>query len=59
MNRKKFVSLFSTSLIGTALIKANPWNLFTSKNLVEKIDNVKIKVNPNAVSREKSGKTNG
>lgn len=59
MDRKKFVSLFSTSLIGAALIKANPWNLFTSKNLVEKVDNVKIKVNPNAVSREKSGKTNG
>ncbi|MDH3267699.1 MAG: hypothetical protein OEM46_02475 [Ignavibacteria bacterium] len=54
MDRKKFVALFSSSLLGTALLKANPLNLFMSK-----VHSMKVEVNPNAVNREKSGKKNG
>ncbi len=54
MDRKKFVALFSTSLLGAALIKVNPLNFFSSKN-----NSMKVKINPNAVNREKSGKKNG
>lgn len=59
MNRKKFVALFSTSLIGAAFIKANPLNLFTSKKNSSLENAFKVKINPEAVSREKSGKKNG
>jgi hypothetical protein len=59
MNRKKFVTLFSTSVLGAALIKANPLNLFNSKRTPEATGQVKIKLNPDAVRREKSGKKNG
>jgi hypothetical protein len=59
MNRKKFVALFSTSLIGAALIKTNPLNLFGSKKTSTSENPVKVKINPNAVNREKSGKKNG
>ena len=59
MDRKKFVALFSTSLIGAALIKANPLNLFDSKKTSTSENQVKVKINPNAVNREKPGKKNG
>jgi hypothetical protein len=59
MNRKKFVTLFSTSVLGAALIKANPLNLFGSKKNSTSENPVKVKINPNAVNREKSGKKNG
>jgi hypothetical protein len=56
MDRKKFVLLFSTSVIGAALIKANPLNLFS---LNKNYDPVKVKPNPDAVQREKAGRKNG
>jgi hypothetical protein len=56
MDRKKFVTIFSTSLIGAALLKANPLNLFSSK---KNYDPVKVKPNPDAVQREKAGRKNG
>lgn len=59
MDRKKFVALFSTSILGTALLKANPLNLFGSKKTSTSENPVKVKINPNAVNREKSGKKNG
>ena len=59
MDRKKFVALFSTSLIGAALIKANPINYFVSNSNSKKSKPVKVSINPNAVNREKSGKKNG
>ena len=59
MNRKKFVALFSTSLIGAAFVKANPLNLFTSKKNSSYENAIKVKLNPDAVKREKSGKKNG
>ena len=59
MDRKKFVALFSTSLIGAVLLKVNPMNLIgVSKNRISN-KSVKIKINPLAVNREKSGKKNG
>jgi hypothetical protein len=59
MNRKKFVTLFSTSVLGAALIKANLLNLFNSKRTPEATGHVKIKLNLDAVRRENSGKKNG
>jgi len=59
MDRKKFVTLFSTSLIGAAFVKANPLNLFGSKKTSTSENPVKVKINPNAVNRVKSGKKNG
>jgi hypothetical protein len=59
MNRKRFVTLFSTSVLGAALIKANPLNLFNSKRTPGTDTQVKVKLNPDAVRREKSGKKNG
>ncbi|MBE0572571.1 MAG: hypothetical protein IH618_13595 [Ignavibacteriaceae bacterium] len=59
MNRKKFVALFSTSILGAALLKANPLNLFGSKKTSTSENPVIVNINPNAVNREKSGKNNG
>jgi len=59
MNRKKFVALFSTSILGAAVLKASPLNLFGSKKTSTLENSVKVKINPNAVNREKSGKKNG
>ena len=59
MNRKKFVTLFSTGILGAALIKVNPLNFFNSKKTQGNGNKVKVKLNPDAVSREKSGKQNG
>ena len=59
MDRKKFVALFSTSILGAALLKANPLNLFGSKETSTSENPVIVKINPNAVNREKSGKKNG
>ncbi|MCU0332325.1 MAG: hypothetical protein MUE93_00890 [Ignavibacteriaceae bacterium] len=59
MDRKKFVALFSTSLIGAVFIKANPWNLFGSKKTSTSENAIKVQISPNAVQREKSGKKNG
>lgn len=59
MNRKKFVTLFSASLIGAALIKVNPFNFFISKKMLGTGNHVNVKLNPEAVQREKSGKKNG
>jgi len=59
MDRKKFVALFSTSLLGAALLKANPFNFFAPKSNSKGSNSVKVKINPNAVNREKSGKKNG
>lgn len=59
MDRKKFVALFSTSLIGAVLLKLNPLNLIGfSKNRIS-TKSVEIKINPLAVNREKSGNKNG
>ena len=59
MDRKKFVALFSTSILGAALLKANPLNLLGSKKNSISENPVKVKINPNAVNREKAGRNNG
>jgi len=58
MDRKKFVALFSASIIGAALLKANPLNIFLPKKSLETRNSLEVKINPNAVNREKSGKKN-
>ncbi len=58
MDRKKFFTLFSVSILGVALSKANPWNYLLSKTS-NKNNPLQVKINPNAVNREKSGKKNG
>jgi hypothetical protein len=58
MNRKKFVTLFSTGILGAVLLKVNPLNQSFSKLISKKNNSVKVKINPNAVNREKSGKKN-
>lgn len=59
MDRKKFVTLFSTSLIGAALVKIDPLNIFNSKKNSETTNSVNVRLNPDAVKRERSGKKNG
>jgi glycerol kinase len=59
MDRKKFFALISTSLLGAALLGAIPLNFFKSKSNSKKSNSIKVKINPNAVNREKSGKKNG
>ena len=59
MNRKKFFTLFSASILGVALLKANPLNLFVRKKVDKSGKSVRVKINPKAVYREKSGKYNG
>jgi len=59
MDRKKFVALFSTSILGIALMKANPLNLFLPKKTAKSHKAVEVKINPNAVTEKKSGKKNG
>ena len=57
MNRKKFFTLFSTGLFGTVLLKSNPLQLIMPNK--RNSDSLKVKMNPSAVKREKSGKNNG
>ncbi len=59
MDRKKFVTLFSTSLIGAALVRINPFNIFNAKKNSETTGSVKVRLNPDAVRRERSGNKNG
>ncbi|MFI5238023.1 MAG: hypothetical protein ACHQLA_08795 [Ignavibacteriales bacterium] len=57
MNRKKFFALFSTGIAGIAILKSNPLRLFRdSKNQADKMN---VKLNPDAVKRDKPGKKNG
>ena len=59
MDRKKFVALFSTGIIGAVLLKVNPLNLFGDTKKRNSNKSVEVKINPLAVNREKSGKKNG
>jgi hypothetical protein len=59
MDRKKFVALFSSSILGAALLKANPLSFIFSKKNSVLGNSVKVKINPDPVNREKSGKKNG
>ena len=59
MNRKKFVALISTGFIGAFLLKTSLLKNILPKNKSGKNNPVKVKINPNAVVREKSGKQNG
>jgi hypothetical protein len=57
MNRKKFFALVSSGLFGIALLKTNPLKLVMQNK--GNYGSLKVKMNPNAVKREKTGKING
>ena len=59
MNRKKFFTIISTSFIGIAFLKINPIKLFNANKHSLEGEKIKVKINPLAVNREKSGKKNG
>jgi hypothetical protein len=59
MNRKKFFTLFSTSILGITLLKANPLNFFTRGKNATTRKSVEVKVNPHAVDRKKSERQDG
>ena len=58
MDRKKFVALFSTGILGLTFLKVNPLNFLglAKKNQSNKA--VEVKINPLAVNRNKTGKKN-
>jgi len=58
MDRKKFVGIISTGFIAAFLLKISLLKNLLQKNKLEKNNPVKVKINPNAVVREKSGKQN-
>lgn len=57
MNRKKFFALFSTGIVGFTVLKSNPLKLLTRNK--KDIKEIKVKLNPDAVGRVKTGKKNG
>ena len=57
MNRKKFFTSISIGALGFAFFNSFPMNLI-SKNSNKKKSNVKVKINPYAVSRKKIGNRN-
>ena len=59
MDRKKFVGIISTGFVGAYLLKTSLLKNLLPKNKTEKNNTVKVKINPSAVVREKSGKRNG
>lgn len=58
MNRKKFVGIISTGFVGAYLVKTSLLKNLLSGNKSIKNNQVKVKINPDAVVREKSGKQN-
>ena len=59
MNRKKFFTIISTSFIGIAFLKMNPIKFFETNKHSLNVEKIKVKLNPLAVNREKTGKKNG
>jgi hypothetical protein len=59
MNRKKFFTLIFTSFLGIAFLRMNPLKLFGLKKNSSTGNSMKVKINPLAVNRDKTGKKNG
>ena len=59
MNRKKFFTIISTSFIGIAFLKMGPIKFFSTNKHSIKGEKIKVRINPHAVIREKTGKKNG
>lgn len=59
MNRKNFFTLISTSFLGIAFLRMNPLKLFGLKKNSSIGNSMKVKINPLAVNRDKTGKKNG
>jgi hypothetical protein len=59
MNRKKFFTLVTTSFVGIAFLKFSPFKFFNSNKNSLNGNTIKVKKNPLAVNREKTGRKNG
>ena len=57
MNRKKFFTSISLGAIGFTLFNSFPMNLI-SKRIDQSKTKIKVKINPDAVSRKKIGNKN-
>lgn len=57
MNRKKFFTSISLGAIGFTLFNSFPMNLI-SKRIYKSNTKIKVKINPDAVSRKKIGNKN-
>jgi hypothetical protein len=57
MNRKKFFTSISLGAIGFTLFNSFPMNLI-SKRIDKSNTKIKVKINPDAVSRKKIGNKN-
>ena len=57
MNRKKFFTSISLGAIGFILFNSFPMNLI-SKRIDKSNTKIKVKINPDAVSRKKIGNKN-
>ena len=57
MNRKKFFTSISLGAIGFTLFNSFPMNLI-SKRIDKSKTKIKVKINPDAVSRKKIGNKN-
>ena len=58
INRKKFFRTVGTGIFGFAAVKLIPFSgVFTKSSKRGK--NIKVKINPDAVSRDNNGKKNG
>lgn len=62
MERKKFFYSLGLGFIGTLAVRNVLFNIFTKKIVVNKsnvVKNSRVKINPLAVSRNKTGANNG
>lgn len=57
-NRKKFFTALGTIFGGYLLTKVVPFKFFMKETRKSKNPNIIVRINPNAVSREKSGGMN-
>ncbi|MEJ2618620.1 MAG: hypothetical protein P8Z35_26955 [Ignavibacteriaceae bacterium] len=57
IKRKKFFTTAGTGMVGYFVFRSFPFNLFTRKE-AKKTQKIKIRINPLAVERKNTGKTN-
>lgn len=57
IKRKSFFTTAGTGILGYFVFRSFPFNLFAKKEL-KKTNKIKVKINPLAVERKNTGKTN-
>ncbi|MFZ0452742.1 MAG: hypothetical protein WAM24_03265 [Ignavibacteriaceae bacterium] len=57
IKRKNFFTTAGTGIVGYFVFRSFPFNLFTKKE-IKKSQKIKVKINPLAVERKNTGKTN-